>query len=279
MQPRPVGAGREYSDGLGLVAILRSEFGQRNLVVAHRGASSAQPENTLAAFEAAVDAGADVVELDVRLTKDGVPVILHDPDVSPTTDGAGLVHTLTLAEVKRLDASGGRSGRHEVPTLGEALEAITGKAAVDLEIKNIPGEPAFDSPDERVLAATLEALERDGFSGSVLVSSFNWITIERSKELAPEIPTGFLTVAAIDPWAAFVYARQKGHEFVLPQSAALLDAGAGFVEAAHGEGIRVGTWTVDTEEDLERLFGWEVDAVATNDPARAVAVRDRVAAQ
>jgi glycerophosphoryl diester phosphodiesterase len=281
MQPRPVGAGREYSDGLGPVAILRNEFGQRNLVVAHRGASSAQPENTLAAFEAAIDAGADVIELDVRLTKDGFPVILHDPDVSPTTDGAGLVHTLTLAEVKRLDASGGRTGRHEIPTLGEALEAIgrTGKMAVDLEIKNIPGEPAFDSPDETVLGATLEALERDGFSGPVLVSSFNWITIERSKELAPEIPTGFLTVAAIDPWAAFVYARQNGHEFVLPQSAALLEAGAKFVEAAHGEDIRVGTWTVDADEDLERLFGWEVDAVASNDPARAVAVRDRVAAQ
>jgi glycerophosphoryl diester phosphodiesterase len=147
---------------------------------------------------------------------------------------------------------------------------------VDLEIKNIPGEPAFDSPDEGVLRASLASLEEVGFSGEVLVSSFNWLTIERSKELAPDLPTGFLTIAAIDPRAGLDYARQRDHEFVLPQSLALLEAGVGFVAEAHADGIRVGTWTVDEERDLETLFGWGVDAVASNDPVLAVAVRDRV---
>jgi glycerophosphoryl diester phosphodiesterase len=281
MEPRPVGAGREYSDGLGPVAILRSEFDKRNLVVAHRGASSAEPENTVAAFEAAIRAGADAIELDVRLTRDGIPVILHDPDVSSTTDGAGLVHTLGLDEVKRLDASGDRPGHLGIPTLAEALEAIApaGRVGVDLEIKNIPGEPAFDSPEEGVLRATLEALQETGFPGPVLISSFNWITIERSKELAPEVATGFLSVGAVDPRAALVYARQHGHDFVLPQSAALLEAGERFVEDAHAEGIRVGTWTVDDQGDLAKLFGWGVDAIASNDPTLAVAVRDRVSPQ
>jgi glycerophosphoryl diester phosphodiesterase len=247
------------------------------LVVAHRGASSTTPENTLPAFEEAARAGADVVELDVRLTGDGVPVVLHDPDVSATTDGEGPVHELTLAEVKRLDAGPGRS-RVEIPTLEEALEVIDrGGVGVDLEIKNIPGEPAFDSPEEATLEATLRALDRVGFGGPVLVSSFNWITIEASRRLAPDLPTGFLTVAAVDPRAALDYARQNGHAFVLPHAVALTGAEEGFVREAHAEGIRVGAWTVDDEASLERLFGWDVDAVASNDPALAVAVRDRLA--
>jgi glycerophosphoryl diester phosphodiesterase len=247
------------------------------LVVAHRGASSTTPENTLPAFEEAARAGADAVELDVRLTRDRVPVVLHDPDVSATTDGAGQVHTLTVEEVKRLDAGGGGS-RAEVPTLEEALRVIDRSGVgVDLEIKNIPGEEAFDSPDESVLTAVLESLDRVGFAGPVLVSSFNWITIEASRRLAPDIATGFLTVAAIDARAALDYARQQGHAFVLPHAVALVDAGEAFVHEAHAEGVRVGTWTVDDETTLERMFGWGVDAVASNDPALAVAVRDGVA--
>ena len=265
------------------MTIGRSEFhagsldaGAR-LVVAHRGASATEPENTLLAFEAALDAGADAVELDVRLTADGVAVVLHDPDVSGATDGSGLVHELALADVKRLDASRGRGPRQEVPTLTEALELIAARdGGVNLEIKNLPGEPAFDSPREAVLEAALEALEATSFPGPVLVSSFNWLTIERSKQLAAEIPTGFLSIAAIDAHAALVYARRNGHDFVLPQTPALLAAGAGLIEEAHRDGVRVGTWVADDEAELETLFRWEVDAVAVNDPVAAIAVRDRV---
>lgn len=260
------------------MTIAPREFHDGCLVVAHRGASAEEPENTVAAFDAAVAAGADAVELDVRLTGDGVPVVLHDPDVASTTDGRGAVHTLSLAEVKRLDASGGRGPRQEVPTLADALEVLGRHAgvAVDLEIKNIPGEPAFDSPEEGVLRATLRTLEESGFPGPVLVSSFNWITIERCKEMAPEIPTGFLTIAAIDPRAALVYARQAGHDFILPQSSTLLAAGEALVEEAHRDDVRVGTWTVDDPGELSTLFRWGVDAVASNDPTLAVTVREGV---
>jgi glycerophosphoryl diester phosphodiesterase len=84
-------------------------------------------------------------------------------------------------------------------------------------------------------------------------------------------------VAAVDPRAALDYARQQGHAFVLPHAVALVGAEEAFVREAHAEGIRVGTWTVDDEATLERLFAWNVDAVASNDPALAVAVRDRLA--
>jgi glycerophosphoryl diester phosphodiesterase len=248
------------------------------LVVAHRGASLLEPENTLAAFEAAAQAGADVVELDVRLTADGVPVVLHDADVAATTDGTGFVHELTVGQLKRLDASRGQGPRQEVPTLEEALEVIgRGGAAANLEIKNLPGEPGFDSPREATLAAAVEAVRSSGFGGALLVSSFNWLTIERAKELVPEVPTGFLTVAVVDAWAALVYVRTHDHDFVLPQTPALVAAGEGFVRDARREGVRVGTWVADGEDLLAKLFRWGVDAVATNDPALAVSVRDRVA--
>jgi glycerophosphoryl diester phosphodiesterase len=252
-----------------------SDFGSEltPLVVAHRGASSAYPENTLESFRGAIEAGADVIETDVRLSADGVAVVVHDQDLSRTTDGAGFVHELTVAELKRLDASAGHGSKAEIPTLREVLDLVNGRAGINLEIKNIPGEVAFDSPKEATVRAALEELERTSFSGSVLVSSFNWITIERSRELAPEVPTGFLTIAAIAPAAALVYARDGGHQYVLPSVTALVPAGEAFVREAHEAGRRVGTWTVDDPGEARTLFEWGVDAVATNDPAALLALR------
>ena len=117
-------------------------------IVAHRGASSSHPENTLQSYEAALDAGADVIECDVRVSRDGIAVIMHDEDVGRTTDGEGFVNELTLAELKRLDASKGLGQRSEIPTLREVLELADGRAGINVEIKNMPGERSFDSPLE-----------------------------------------------------------------------------------------------------------------------------------
>jgi glycerophosphoryl diester phosphodiesterase len=247
----------------------------RPIVVAHRGASADHPENTLVAFQGAVAAGADVVELDVRLTADNVAVILHDLDVSATTDGSGLVHTMTLAEVKQLDASGGRGPRAEVPTLREVLELLTGEVGVDIEIKNTPGEPSFDSPREAAAEEVVGLLHEIDFQGDVLVSSFNWLSIERIQELDPGIATGFLTTAALDPWASLSYAKSRAHTYVLPHVSAVYEAGEPFIRVVHEEGLLVGTWTVDDPVAIERLFEMGVDAIATNDPAAAVPIRDR----
>jgi glycerophosphoryl diester phosphodiesterase len=245
------------------------------IVVAHRGASAAFPENTLEAFDGAVAVGADFVELDVRLTADGVPVIMHDLDVALTTDGEGFLHRLTLAEVRTLRATGHDGGSAAVPTLEEALELLSGRVGVNIEIKNLPGEPSFDSPKEAVVEAVVGLVDRMGFPGPLLLSSFNWLSIERVRDLDQSLPTGFLTIAAIDPSAALVYARSRGHTHVLPQAPALFAAGEAFVSQAHDQGLRVGTWTVDDPDAIERLFSWGVDAVASNDPGMAVRVRDR----
>jgi glycerophosphoryl diester phosphodiesterase len=255
------------------MAYAPSPLDLQSLVVAHRGASAEQPENTLEAFEAAIEGEADVVELDVRLSADGVPVVMHDADVSRSTDGQGFVHEMTLSEIKSLDAAPGRAARAEVPTLGEVLALASGRVGVDLEIKNIPGDPGFDSPREATLEATVAELGATAFSGQIMISSFNWLTIERSRELAPELPTGVLTIAAVEPEVVLGYARGAGHGWVLPHVDALIGAGPEFVRKAHAAGIRVGTWVVDDEEGLRTLFGWGVDAVATNDPGLAIAVR------
>src|SRR5437588_2124515 len=244
-------------------------------IVAHRGASATHPENTLGSFLAAADAGADMVELDVRLTADRVPVVLHDLDVSRTTGGSGLVHLMSLHELKQLDATGGRGPREEIPTLREVLEALSGRVAIDLEVKNLPSEPSFDSPREAIVGESLKVIEETAFDGIVLVSSFNWLSIERAKQSSPDFPTGLITTADVDPWAALVYVGAKGHDLLLPQAAALSTAGEAFVEAAHAKGIRVGTWTVDDPEAVDRMFAMGVDAIATNDPAMAVPIRDR----
>jgi glycerophosphoryl diester phosphodiesterase len=239
------------------------------LVVAHRGASATYPENTLEAFDAAVAAGARAVEFDVRLSADGVPVVVHDPDVGRVSNGTGFVHELTFEELRGLPLSGGGS----IPSLREVLDLLTGRAGLDIEVKNIPGEPAFDSPREAVLEACLEELSASGFEGSVLVSSFNWLTIERCREVAPDIPTGFLTIGMVDPHAAFVYARDAGHRWVLPNAAPLLEAGDAFVREVHAAGMLVGTWVVDDAEPFSRLLAMGVDAVATNDPGLGMACR------
>ncbi len=219
-----------------------------------------------------------MVELDVRLSADGVAVVSHDASLARRTGTEGFVHESTVAELKRLDASGGEGVARapvEIPTLREVLEALSGRIAIDIEVKNLPEDPDFDSPTEAVAEQVVRLIEELDLAATVLVSSFNWLSIERVRERAPGIATGFLTSPAIDPTAALVYTRRTGHGFVLPHAYALEDAGPAFVEAAHADGIRVGTWTVDEPDRIARLFEWGVDLLVTNDPATGVAVRDR----
>lgn len=239
-------------------------------IVAHRGASSTHPENTLASFRAALELGARVVELDVRLSLDGVPVVMHDPDVSRTTDGEGLVHELPAERLATLNA-GTAEAPEPVPTLRQALELLSGRAAAALEVKNLPGEPNH-SEEERIVEALHAELARSGFEGPVLVLSFNPRSIAASKAIAPTVPTGFLSTAPIDPREALAHAVSAGHDLVLPGTRTLIPAGASFVEEAHATGVRIGTWTVDEPGTVRMLLDRGLDAVASNDPAMALAV-------
>lgn len=243
----------------------------RPLVVAHRGASVEQPENTIEAFEAAIDAAADAVEFDVRMTADGHAVVMHDADVVRTTDGTGLVCELTLSDIRRLRIDRPGGGAAGVPTLDEALECLSGRAAADIEIKTVPGE--LGSVPGGATEATLEALDRVGFSGEVLISSFDLRSIARSRGLRPDVPTGLLTSYEVDPDSALQQARMAGHPWVLPFVAGVLDAGAAFADRCHEADVALGVWITDDAEAAGRLFALGADAVATNDPRTIVPVR------
>ncbi len=234
------------------------------MVVAHRGASIEEPENTIAGFEAAIDAGADAVEFDVRMTADGYAVVMHDPDVSRTTDGTGLVSEMTLEEIRKLG----------VPTLEEALECLAGRAAADIEIKNLPGEPGFTSDREAAVEATLDALDAVSFPGQVIVSSFNPASIAHSRALRPDVPTGLLTEYEVDAEEALARATTQGHPWVLPFVLKVLEASDGFADRVHAAVALLGVWIADDPETARRLFELGADAVATNDPRAIVAIRD-----
>ena len=240
-------------------------------IVAHRGASSSRPENTLVAFEEAARLGARVVELDVRLSRDGVAVVVHDPTVDRTTDGTGAVHELTAAELGALNA-GTPEHPAAVPALAEVLDLLSGRAAVALEIKNLPGEPAYEADGESIVRAAHAELDRTGFEGPALVISFNPSSIAASRALDPGVATGLLATEHIPPADALALAGAGGHEMVLPGTRSLLPAGAEFVAAAHEAGLRVGTWTVDDADLVGELLGWSVDAIASNDPETALGV-------
>jgi len=241
------------------------------MIVAHRGASSTHPENTLSSFRAAVELGAPVVELDVRLSVDGVAVVMHDPDVSRTTDGAGPVHELAAEQLATLNAGTGEAPE-PVPTLRQVLELLSGRAAVALEIKNLPGEPNYSQEEERIVEATHAELARSAFEGPVLVLSFNPRSIAASKAIDRGVPTGFLSTTPIDPSEALAHAVAAGHDLVLPGTRTLIPAGVAFVEEAHAAGVRVGTWTVDDPATMRMLLDRGLDAVASNDPAMALTV-------
>jgi glycerophosphoryl diester phosphodiesterase len=243
------------------------------IVVAHRGASAVEAENTLPAFELAIAAGAEAVEFDVRMTADGVPVVLHDADVSRTTDGEGLVGDLTLEELKGLRVRTADGGATEVPTLEETLRLCTGRVGLDVEIKNIPGEPDFEGEREAATEATLRALDATAFSGFVLLSSFNPLSIARARALAPEVPTALLTPPGVDARVAATFARSEGHPWVLPFIEDVRDAGPGLAAEVHAAGTRIGTWLTDDPVLAVELMRHGLDAVATNDPAAVVSAR------
>jgi glycerophosphoryl diester phosphodiesterase len=230
-------------------------------VLAHRGAVRVAPENTLEAFVAASALGADGVELDVHRTADGGLVVHHDADAR----GVGV-----LAERAEADI---RAARPEIPTLEEALDACTGML-VNIEVKNLPGDADYD-PTDAVAASVVDLLTRRDGRDDVLVSSFNLESADRVRELDASIPTGFLTLVGMDPVDGIEIAHAHGHGAVHPDVRALTaEAAAATVARAHEFGMAVNVWTVNGEEEMQRLAAAGVDAIITDVPDVARRVFD-----
>ena len=225
-------------------------------VIGHRGASAGAPENTLAAFRLAVAQGADGVETDVRRAADGALVLHHDANLS---DGR-LVGATVRGDLPR-----------SVPTLGEVLAA--GPWFVNIEIKNDPDEPGHD-PSGRLVDDVVAEVAAHGAGSRVLLSSFDWATVRRAREVAPDLAVAWLvwTGTGGGPSAWVARAAAAGMRGLNPQDV-LVDAE--LVVAAHGAGLAVNVWTVDDPDRIRALARLGVDAIITNDPAAALAALGR----
>jgi len=228
--------------------------GRRPLVIAHRGASGHLPENTLPAYELAVEQGADLIEIDLHRTRDAAIVVAHDEELAGL-GGTGEIAEASLADVRCLDAGAGE----RVPTLDEVLDRFGRRIPFNLEIKR--GARA-DYPG--IEAATLAALERRGLVQRTLFSSFFDPVLRRLRELSPDVRIGLL-VSRRFPQRALERARALGAEALHPERPLVTRE---LVEAAHGEGLAVYVFTVDDPEDMARLLELGVDGIFTNFPDR-----------
>ena len=240
----------------------QEQMRMKTLNFGHRGASAYAPENTLAAFNLAFDMGADGVELDVSLTKDRVPVIIHDDRVDRTTDGRGAVRDLTLAEIKRLDAGAKFDAKfrgEKIPTLAEVLSTAGKRGIVNIELKS----GTLSNVGLEVVAIA-RVIEETGAADRVIVSSFNHFALHRMHALIPRVPLGLLYFnrvpisypqEALRPLARPT-ALHPRFVVVTPQ----------FMRWARGKHYQVNTWTVDEPEEMRRLIALGVDSIMTNKP-------------
>lgn len=219
-------------------------------IIAHRGASRAELENTVAAYRRAAAMGADAVELDVRRTADRVLVVHHD---------AALNDGRIICETDRDDLP------EHVPTLTEALDACAGMW-VNVEIKNDPNDPDFD-PEEWIGDATCALLAQRGDDSRWLISSFRMETIDRCRLLAPTIRTAWLT-EIITP-AAIRRMVARGHAALHPWYQTVT---GGQISDCHDAGVDVNVWTCDDPQWMRRLADWGVDGICTNIPDVAIGV-------
>jgi glycerophosphoryl diester phosphodiesterase len=215
-------------------------------IYAHRGASIEFAENTLAAFRRAVELGSPGAELDVHLTKDGYPVVIHDDSVDRTTNGSGKVADLTLQEIQRLNAGDGEV----VPTLRQVLDVVSGRLVLDIEVK-----------EASAAAAVLSEVDRYP-DLRWLISSFYWDALRFVRGQRPDAELWVLWPSATD---AAIDIAQEVNATILNLEYSTVTAEQ--VERLKRLGIGVGVWTVNDLAEAVRLRDIGVVAICTDDPA------------
>lgn len=225
-------------------------FGVGVQIYAHRGSSGTQPENTLRAFRQAVADGADGVEFDVRASRDGVPVVIHDRDVSRTTDGSGLVDRMDLAEIRRLDAGDGE----RVPTLAEVLDLVAGRLRLYVEIK----QPGIEQGVLDVLAARPDA--------DWLIGSFDPGVLRAARARSATAELWPIAVALTR--RVLAVAAEVGASAV---SLHTLGVTAQTARRCAAAGLGLAAWTIDDPAEARRIRDLGAVGLCTNVPATVVA--------
>jgi glycerophosphoryl diester phosphodiesterase len=233
------------------------------LIIAHRGDSANRPENTLSACKEALSLGADIVEVDVQLTKDGHVVVLHDVTVNRTTDGTGSVRDMTLAEVKKLTAGcprrfGVQYKDEKIPTLGEVLDLARGKAKIMIEIKR----ESVSAEDDAIESKVMAEIEKRRLQKEAIVISFERRSLLRCRKLQPDVRRGhvFYRESTADVLGA---ATETDSDLVMPEKGMLSDE---LREGTDAVGLKVATWVVDDPAELRALSHFDLYAVGSNCP-------------
>ncbi len=237
-----------------------NRFRTRPLVVAHRGFSWVAPENTLASYKLAMEAGAELAECDVYLTSDGVPVLFHDSTLERTTGAKGKVGDFTLAELKKLDAGKWKSPRfagERIPTLEEVLRLVDGHLRLVIEIK-----------EEAIAPQVLETIRKVGVEPDrLVVFSFHRRAVEEMGQLEPLVPTAWLQgdlPFGPEHWRSRIREARQARVSIVGLARTQVDPE--FVRLAHESGLMVFVWTVNEPADMRYLIEIGVDAIITDRP-------------
>ena len=243
------------------------------LNIAHRGASALAPENTMAAFAMAVELGADAIELDLHVSRDGELVVIHDNTLDRTTDGEGPVHARSLQELKRLDAGrwfGESFAGQRIPTLAEVLDRFSGKVPLALEIK--AGSAFFRGIEERVVSV----LREHQVISQVAVASFDHHALLRLKDLEPCLRTAALLVGRPMSMSA-VAGPSKTDAMALEFSLVTKTE----VDACRAAGLQLVVWVVNEPAQMRHFIDLGVDGIITDSPdlLRQVLIEQRESPQ
>jgi glycerophosphoryl diester phosphodiesterase len=252
------------SIGAAAFLLARLELAADVAITAHRGAKVAAPENTLASFRAALDAGTDYVELDVQRTRDGEIVVIHDGDLMRMGDDPRKVAELATNELAGIDVGRKYDVKftgERVPTLGDVIELVRGRARINIELK-------YNVPDPGLALAVVELLRQKQFLDQVVITSLDYAALRQVEGIEPRLKTGHIVTAAVGD-----VVRTEA-DFLSLNSAR---ASASLVRRAHTAGKEVAVWTVNDPEVMLRMLERGVDNVITDDPALLVRVlRERM---
>lgn len=234
-------------------------------IIGHRGGAKGFPENTLAAFKKSVELGADGVEFDVQLTKDGEVVVIHDEMIDRTMTGSGLVKDHTLKELRQMSAGEFFSPEfkaEKIPTLKEVLEIVQDLEVINIELKNyLP----YIGLEEKVL----DLVDNFEIRDKTIISSFNHYSLQKVKKLQPEIKTGALLMSKIINPAD--YAFKRGFDALHLH---FLTAEQEIINKSHFMGLQLNVYTVNFPESVVELLEKEVDMIMTDDLEMALNLRD-----
>jgi glycerophosphoryl diester phosphodiesterase len=240
--------------GVAAFLVTRLDLKSDVAITAHRGASLGAPENTMSAFRAALEAGANYVELDVQRTRDGEIIVLHDGDFMRMGGDPRKVADLAAQEIAGIDI--GRrydtkfTGEH-APLLSDVIALARGHMKINVELK-------YNVPDPGLVPAVVDLLRRELFLGQVVITSLDYSALKQVESLEPGLPTGHIVTAAVGDVA------KTSADFVSLNSARATPA---LVSRAHRAGKKVHVWTVDKPEVMLRMIERDVDNIITNDPA------------